>query len=51
VAFCDRWKMTPAEVYALTAEEYGAFTDHMAAEAREQRKAEARRSARRARRR
>ena len=42
VAFCDRWTMTPSEVYALTAEEYGAFVDHMAAEAREHRKAEAR---------
>ena len=34
--------MTPSEVYALTAEEYGAFVDHMAAEAREARKADAR---------
>jgi hypothetical protein len=39
--------MTPAEVYALTAEEYDAFVEHMAAEAREDRKAEARRRARR----
>lgn len=38
--------MTPSEVYALTGEEYAAFVDVMEAEAREQRKAEARRVAR-----
>jgi hypothetical protein len=35
--------MTPAEVYELEVDEYEAFVDYMKAEARELRKAQARR--------